>query len=140
MRVSLDGIAKNYPPTRAHSLDAGIDLYSPVSVKIGMCNSAVIDTGVHVEIPEGYAGVLISKSGLNTKHSITSTGLIDSGYTGSIKAKLYNHSRKPYTVEIGDKITQLIIIPIEYASVEIVDSIEDVESERGNNGFGSTGR
>lgn len=140
MRISLDKVAKEYPPTRAHKLDAGIDLYSPVSVTIRMCNSAIIDTGVHAEIPTGYAGVLVSKSGLNCKHSITSTGLIDAGYTGSIKVKLYNHSRTPYIVEKGDKISQLVIIPVKLEDVEIVDTIEDVKTERGNNGFGSTGR
>lgn len=140
MRVSLDKMAKEFPPTKAHVLDAGIDLYSPIDATIGMCNSAVIDTGVHAEIPKGYAGVLISKSGLNVKHSITSTGLIDAGYTGSIKVKLYNHSRTPYTVERGDKISQLVIIPIKTEEIELVDTIADVKSERGNNGFGSTGR
>lgn len=127
-----------YAPTRAHREDAGADLRSPVDVTIYPGESAVIDTGVCVEIPAGFCGQLWSKSGLNVKHGIISTGLVDSGYCGSIKVKLYNQSHEIYTVHIGDKISQLVIVPCVTDDINIVDDIGS--GERGNNGFGSMGR
>lgn len=136
MRVKLDPGA--YMPERAHSLDAGLDLRSPVDILVPCSGgSAIIDTGVHVEIPAGMVGMLKSKSGLNVKRGILSEGVIDAGYSGSIVAKLYNHSDTAYMVHQGDKITQLVIQPVALLSVELVDSLED--TERGDNGFGSTG-
>lgn len=136
VRVMLDEGAKM--PTKAHEEDAGFDLYSRENKTIPARGSASFDTGVHIAIPEGMAGILISKSGLNVKHGITSTGLVDSGYTGSIVAKLYNNSDTDYAVRAGDKITQIVLQEIVVAKLEQVDTLE--ESERGNNGFGSTGR
>ena len=101
-------------------------------------SSAVIATGVHVEIPEGYGGMLKSKSGLNVKHDITSEGVIDSGYTGSICVKLYNHGQSAYEVNKGDKISQLVIMPIITPALEIVDHLDN--TERGDRGFGRTGK
>lgn len=123
-------------PTRAHETDAGADLRSPVDAVVPARGSRVIDTGVHIQLPHGFVGMLKSKSGLNVKHGITSYGVIDEGYTGSIKAKLYNHSNGPYAIVRGDKITQLVILPCEYVDFELVDDLED--SERGGDGFGST--
>lgn len=136
MRIKLDEGA--FVPSRAHATDAGIDLRTPVAVTVPAHGSAVIDTGVHVELPQGCAGLLVSKSGLNVKHGITSTGLIDEGYTGTILVRLYNHSDTDYTFHEGDKVTQLVVIPVRYERVEIVDSING--GERGDNGYGSTGR
>ena len=136
MKIMLDPGA--YMPEYAHETDAGADLRSPVSFGIMAGNSVTVDTGVHVEIPDGYVGMLKSKSGLNVKHSIVSEGVIDAGYTGSIRVKLYNHGVGTYTVCKGDKITQLVIMPVHHATFELVDSLE--ATERGNNGFGSTGR
>jgi dUTP pyrophosphatase len=82
--------------------------------------------------------MLKSKSGLNVNHGITSEGVIDVGYTGSIVVKLYNQSGDDYTVHAGDKITQLVILPILTPELELVDDLES--TERGNGGFGSTGR
>ena len=89
MKIKLDPGA--YMPERAHVLDAGLDLRTPVDVVIPAGGSAVVDTGVHVAIPMGYVGMLKSKSGLNIKNGITSEGVIDAGYTGAIVAKLYNN-------------------------------------------------
>lgn len=136
LKVMLDDGA--YMPLRAHSLDAGLDLRTPSTFVLKPRSSEVINTGVHVEIPEGYVGFLKSKSGLNVRHSITSDGVIDSGYTGSIRVKLYNHGTVPVHFGAGDKITQLVILPIETPELELVDSFE--KTERGDNGFGSTGR
>lgn len=123
---------------RAHRADAGADLRSPIDTVVPAMGSRVIDTGVHIQLPHGYVGMLKSKSGLNVKYGITSEGVIDEGYTGQIVVKLYNHSNHPYTVMRGDKITQLVIVPCEYVDFDLVDDLED--SERGDDGFGSTGK
>lgn len=136
MKVMLDEGA--FLPTRAHSTDAGMDLYAMESQIVPAKESAIFDTGVHIELPTGTVGMLKSKSGLNVKYGITSEGVIDVGYTGSIVAKLYNNSGKDYLVNKGDKITQLVIMPILTPDIEVVDNLED--TERGTGGFGSTGR
>lgn len=136
MKIKLDRGA--FVPVRAHDTDAGADLRSPIDVLVPAWGSRVIDTGVHIQLPHGYVGMLKSKSGLNVKHGITSEGVIDEGYTGQIKVKLYNHSDYPHAIERGDKITQLVIMPCEYVDFDLVDDLDD--SERGGDGFGSTGR
>jgi dUTP pyrophosphatase len=141
MRVYLDKGA--YMPERANSTDAGLDLRSRETVIIKPREAYTFNTGVHVGIPSGYAGVLVSKSGLNVNKNLLSTGLIDEGYTGAVCVKLYNHGKTPVAIKTGDKISQLVIVPVEYAEVEQVESTEelyDTETERGENGFGSTGR
>lgn len=136
IRVQLDEGA--YMPCRAHQYDAGLDLRSPISFTVQAGGSYVVDTGIHIAIPRGMVGMLKSKSGLNVLHSITSEGVIDSGYTGSIAAKLYNRGKDDYTFNAGDKITQLVIMPVvlpgELIRVEKLDS-----TERGDKGFGSSG-
>lgn len=138
MKIKLDKGA--FMPVRAHDTDAGADLRSPVDALVPAMGSCVIDTGVHIQIPHGYVGMLKSKSGLNVKHGITSEGVIDEGYTGSIMVKLYNNSNRysPYFIDRGDKITQLVIVPCEYVDFDLVDDLDD--SERGDGGFGSTGK
>lgn len=134
MRIMLDKGA--YPPVREHVTDAGMDMraYQSGIVKAGQ--SAVFHTGVHVELPPHHAGLFVSKSGLMVKHDITSTGLVDEGYSGEVMIKLFNHGREDYFVHRGDKIGQLVIMPVMYAPIEIVDSIKG--GARGENGFGST--
>lgn len=136
MKIKLDTWA--FMPARAHETDAGADLRSPVDVMVPAMGSRVIDTGVHIQLPHGYVGMLKSRSGLNTLYGVTSEGVIDEGYTGAIKVKLYNHSAEPYHVLRGDKITQLVIMPCAYVGFERVEELED--SERGGDGFGSTGK
>lgn len=134
MKVMLDPGAKM--PTRSHPFDAGLDLYS---MKDGIVDySKTFDTGVHVEIPEGCVGLIKSKSGLMVNNQITTDGTIDAHYTGSIKVKLFNHGETSYYVEAGQKIAQLVIIKCELPELELVDSLE--ETDRGSNGFGSTGK
>ena len=125
-------------PTRAHEADAGLDLYARDDVVIHPKDSVILDTGVHIELPPDTVGFIKSKSGLNVKHGITSEGVIDEGYTGSIVVKLYNHSGYDYKVKRGDKITQLVVLPVIKPSLELVDSLE--ETDRGSSGFGSSGR
>jgi dUTP pyrophosphatase len=136
INVKLDEGA--YMLEKAHETDAGYDLRTPHDFLLVGGQSEVIDTGVHVEIPKGYVGMLKSKSGLNVKHGITGEGVIDCGYTGSIKAKLYNNGNGDHVFEKGDKIIQLVILPILETELKVVDELAD--TERGNNGFGSTGR
>lgn len=128
-----------YLPEKAHKADAGFDLRSRVSASIPPRGSTCFDTGVHVAIPEGYVGFLKAKSGLNIKHDIIGTGVIDSGYTGPIVVKLYNNSNlKSYDVSKGDKIIQLVILPIPEVELFLEEDLQ--ETERGNNGFGSSGK
>ena len=136
MKIKLDSGA--YLPTRAHETDAGLDLYSMEDKTIPDLWGVEFDTGVHVAIPEGYVGLVKSKSGLMMKRNITTDGTIDCGYTGSIRVKLFNHGENVYRVMKGQKIAQLVIVPIITPELEVVDSLE--ETERGNGGFGSTGK
>lgn len=136
MKIKLDKGA--FMPIRAHATDAGLDIRSLRDYKLSAKESIIVRTGVHVEIPKGCAGLLVSKSGLNVKNGITSTGLIDEGFTGEILVKLYNHGFRNYRINAGDKVSQLVIIPIRYEEVEIVDEISG--DERGDNGYGSTGK
>lgn len=128
-----------YEPVRAHKTDAGLDLRTPYEVKVPARGSALIDTGVHVELPHGYYGKLESKSGLNVKFGVVSLGgTIDQDYTGSIVCKLYNMTDKDYWFSAGDKIVQLVIMPFIAPDVVFVDDLK--QTERGDNGFGSSGR
>ena len=149
MKIKLDKGA--FAPIRCHKTDAGLDIRSPIDVTVPpsrICYNALgnfveigsvtIDTGVHIELPHGRVGLLKSKSGLNVNHGITSEGVIDEGYTGSIKVKLYNHTENEYIVKRGDKITQLLVMPCDYVECELADELGD--TDRGNNGFGSSGR
>ena len=136
IKIKLDEGAKM--PTRAHETDAGLDIYAREDQIVPARESAIFDTGVHIELPVGTVGMLKSKSGLNVKYGITSEGVIDVGYTGSIVVKLYNHSGVDYKVKAGDKISQLVIHPILTPTPYLVSSLE--ETDRGDNGFGSSGR
>lgn len=136
VKVKLDNGA--YMPERAHEADAGYDLRSPIKTRLYAEKAVVIDTGVHIQIPRGFVGMLKSKSGLNVNHDIVGEGVIDSEYTGSIHVKLYNHGDESYLIEVGDKISQIVFMPIYTPELELVDDLE--ETERGNGGFGSTGR
>lgn len=127
-----------FPPIRCYELDAGMDLCTPKDVTIKPGSHTIVDTGVHIEIPSGYVGMLKSKSGLNVKHNIIGEGVIDAGYTGSIVAKLYNLGKSVMRFTRGDKIIQLVIMPIVTPKIVLVNNFE--ETERGNNGFGSTGK
>lgn len=127
-----------YPPERAHSTDAGADLRTPIDFTLPSWSSRTIDTGVHVQLPPETCGELWSKSGLNINHGIISTGLIDEGYTGSVKVELYNLSDDDYYFEKGEKITQLVIKHVCYPTYQLAESIEG--GERGSAGIGSTGR
>ena len=137
MKYTLDEGA--FAPTRAHPTDAGLDLCAREDVLLPAYGSVLFDTGVHVAFPHGYYGKLESKSGLNVKHGIVSLGgVLDEPYRGSITVKLYNMTDTAYQFKRGDKICQMVIMP--YATPEMVLAEELDETDRGSNGFGSTGR
>lgn len=141
IKVKLDEGA--FVPESAHQADAGYDLRTPKDFWVHGGSHAIVDTGVHIQIPEGYVGFLKSKSGLNVKHNLTGEGVIDSGYTGSIVVKLYSNAHGDDALfhkkfNRGDKIIQLVLLPIIKPDIELVDSLED--TDRGEGGFGSTGR
>lgn len=136
MKVVLDPGA--ILPTRAHGLDAGYDLYSKEDAIVYAGDSWTFDTGVHMEIPKGYVGDVKSKSGMMMKYGIITDGTVDAGYTGSIRVKLFNLSQCAVSIVSGQKIAQLVIKKITTPALEVVDCLE--ETERGDNGFGSTGK
>lgn len=137
VNVTLDSGA--YMPEYAHfGADAGADIRTPTAFSVMPHSAVTIDTGVHIEIPAGYVGLIKSKSGLNVNRNILTEGVIDHGYTGTIRVKLYNHGEQTATFERGDKITQLVVVPFVAAEFTQVDEITG--GERGSGGFGSTGR
>lgn len=136
MNVALDDIA--IMPERAHDLDAGIDLFTPINFIVPAHSYSFVDTGVHIELPYGSAGHVRSKSGLSRDHGLFVDGTIDEGYTGSIGVTIFNNSNQDYYFSKGDKIAQLVVEAIFRPGLNLVDEVSG--GERGNNGFGSTGK
>jgi dUTP pyrophosphatase len=129
-------------PTRAHAGDAGLDLYACEAAHIGPGERWGVGTGVAVEIPDGHAGLVLPRSGLARDHGISlvnAPGLIDSGYRGELRVLLLNNDPADiFRITAGDRIAQLVITPI--ATPEPVEAPELAGSERGEGGFGSSGR
>jgi dUTP diphosphatase len=127
-------------PSQAYSGDAGLDLAACERVVIAPGERAVVGTGLAVAIPEGYAGLVMPRSGLAVRHGlgkVNSPGLIDSGYRGEVRVVLLNTDRRePFTVEPGMRIAQLVVVPV--PGLEIVEVDELPASERGVRGFGSS--
>ena len=130
-------------PTRSHATDAGLDLYASESVWVD--EGTLISTGIAVDIPPGFEGTIRPRSGLTSRTALrVQLGTVDSGYNGELKiiADCMPHvdiGDQSYPIATGDKIAQLVISPIETPKVEVVDEFNS-ESERGENGFGSTGK
>jgi dUTP diphosphatase len=129
-------------PSRAHPGDAGLDLYACEAAHIGPGERWSVGTGIAVEIPDGHAGLVLPRSGLAREHGIAlvnSPGLIDSGYRGEVRVLLLNTDpAEIFRIAAGDRIAQLVIVPI--AIAEPLESVELSESARGSGGFGSSGR
>jgi dUTP pyrophosphatase len=130
-------------PTRANPTDAGLDLYAAEGVYIrgGGTHQGVVDTGVAIEIPDGYVGLVFPRSSVGAKLNTTlsnSTGVIDSDYRGPIKVVLSNHSNMDVSFLAGDRVAQLVIVPI--LILDPVEVEQLTETGRGEGGFGSTGR
>ncbi len=128
-------------PTYGTALSAGADLYNlsePVTVLPH--ETVLIHTGIALEIPEGYAGLVYARSGLATKRGLApanKVGVIDADYRGEVMVALHNHSETPATVEAGERVAQLVIAPFLRVEYELADELSD--TARGAGGFGSTG-
>lgn len=131
-------IINGYAPTKAHAGDAGWDLKSPVDMVIRANGSAFIPLGIAVEIPGGCYGAIESRSGLAKRCIQCHRGIIDSNYRGEIGVQVYNHGEYDYHIQAGDRICQLIIHKYEHVAIGQVSELS--ESNRGANGFGSSGR
>jgi dUTP pyrophosphatase len=129
-------------PSRAHAGDAGLDLHSAQAAHIGPGERWQISTGLAVEIPDGHAGLVLPRSGLALRYGISlvnAPGLIDSGYRGEIGVLLLNNDpAEIFRVEPGDRIAQLVVVPV--TGLSPVAAEELASSERGEGGFGSSGR
>ncbi|MEU1970426.1 dUTP diphosphatase [Microbacterium sp. NPDC019599] len=128
-------------PTYAHPGDAGADLTSAEALRLEPGQRALVGTGVRIALPDGHAAFVVPRSGLATKHGITivnSPGTVDAGYRGEIKVTLLNtDTQHAYDIAVGDRIAQLIVMPVQQARFIPVDQLP--ESVRGEGGFGSTG-
>lgn len=128
-----------FMPDRAHRNDAGADIRTPVPFTLKAHGSYIVNTGVGIQIPDGWFGKLESKSGLNVKASVVCPGgVIDAGFRGTIVVRLENHSSIDYHFKAGEKIVQLVILPCLLCDFKRVDRLDD--AERGDSGFGSTGK
>ena len=129
-------------PSRAHPGDAGLDLHAAEGATLAPGERASVGTGIALEIPEGHAGLVLPRSGLAARHGIAlvnAPGLIDAGYRGEVRVLLLNTDRaEPFTIATGDRIAQLLVTP--FAEATPVEARELTASERGNGGFGSSGR
>lgn len=130
-------------PRRAHVGDAGYDLCSVQSVSLAPGERSLVRTGISVAIPEGYAGLVLPRSGLAVKHGVSlvnTPGLIDSGYRGEIQVPLINHDREQtFEVEVGMRIAQLVLVRAAEAVFSEVEFLESGTDGRGEGGFGSSG-
>ncbi len=129
-------------PQRAYPGDAGLDLVACEHVELAPGDRGVVGTGIAVAIPDGYAGLVVPRSGLAASHGIgvvNAPGLVDSGYRGEVRVVLLNTDRRErFVVEPGMRIAQLVLVPVEAA--EPVEVEELPAAERGTAGFGSSGR
>src|SRR5215211_1452437 len=129
------------PPARTRGGDAGYDLRATARVSIPPNDRRLVGTGVAIALPEGVAGLVTPRSGLAIEHGLTllnAPGLIDPNYRGEIKVILHNTGERRYTVEAGDRIAQLLLVPYLAPELEVVARLP--ASECGGNGFGSSGR
>lgn len=125
-------------PRRAHATDAGYDLFAAQFATISPGEHTMIDTGTHLAIPAGHVGLVMGRSGLAKRGIDVLGGVVDHGYTGSIRAILDNRSTITFEVAVGDRIAQLLIVPVETPTLVRVDRLPP--ADRGDAGFGSTGR
>lgn len=125
--------------TKKHESDAGLDIYSASNVLIPPKSKAIIPTGLKIAIPEGYVGLIWSRSGLSVNRGIeVGAGCIDAGYRGEVGVVLYNHSFDVVEIKENDRIAQLLTVPILLCGYTRVDSLDDTDRSIG--GFGSTGK
>lgn len=126
-------------PEYAHPGDAGFDLFSVKNLIIPAGGREKVATGLIMEIPDGYVGLIWDKSGLSANHGLkTIAGVVDSGYRGEVLVAIWNTSDKDYEFKKGDKVAQMLIQPVIFPEIEEIDNLS--ETSRGDGGFGSTGK
>ena len=128
-------------PERTREGDAGYDLRSVEAFELRPGERRTVPTGVAIALPDGVAGLVVPRSGLAARHGISvvnGPGLIDPNYRGEIKVVLVNLGEHPFSAEVGDRIAQLLLVPFWSPELQVVDALP--ESDRGANGFGSSGR
>lgn len=125
--------------TKKHDEDAGQDIHANESLIIPPLSNAAVHTGLKIAVPEGHVGLVWPRSGSSfNNHIETGAGCIDENYRGEVVVKLYNNGRQEFKIEEGDRIAQLLTIPVN--NLRYVESDEIDETERGESGFGSTGK
>ena len=128
-------------PTRANSTDAGYDLYAQIDSSSTIINPKeikLISTGIAMAIPRGYAGLIWDRSSMGVKGIHRFAGVVDSGYRGEVKVCLYNSNDRPYLLNSGDRIAQILIQKVDNFYLREVESLN--ETDRGGGGFGSSGK
>ena len=142
MKITFQKLDTELPtPKHAHPGDGGVDLYARAASSLGPGEWAMVPTGVAVAIPDGFAGLVVPRSGLASRHGIgivNGPGLVDSGYRGEINVLLINHGPEPFRVRRAERIAQLVVVPIATQEWTEVDDLPS--TTRGGGGFGSTGR
>ncbi len=144
MKINIKKLCENaIVPTYGSQYSAGADLYAAIDspVSINPRETYLVKTGIAMEIPTGYVGLVFARSGLASKRGLApanKVGVIDSDYRGEIMVALHNHSNTMQTIEAGDRIAQISIVPFLSAEFDVVDELS--ETERAGGGFGSTGR
>lgn len=141
IRIPLKRLDPDLPvPRHAHPGDGGVDLYAAEGTTLSPGAFSAVPTGIAVAVPDGYVGLIAPRSGLAARHGISivnTPGILDSGYRGEVKALLINHGPDSVTIERGDRIAQLVVVPVAQQDFVEVDELPD--SPRGAGGFGSTG-
>ncbi len=141
MEITFQKLDTELPtPRRAHAGDAGIDLYGRIDVALAPGERAAVPTGVVVAIPEGFAGLVLPRSGLALRHGVgvvNGPGLIDAGYRGEVQVLLVNHGSESVELRRGDRIAQMVVVAV--PEVELIEASELPATARGEGGFGSTG-
>ena len=137
----LDGSIE--PLAYAHEGDAGMDIRSNEEIMLRPGERALVGTGMAIAVPAGYAGLVLPRSGLASKHGITvanAPGLIDSGYRGEVMVALVNHdAHEPFLIERGMRIAQLLVVAVPHLTVNVCESLPESADGRGTGGFGSSG-
>lgn len=139
--IPIKILEKGRPPTKAEPGAIGYDCYATVRVDVPALGRIKVPLGFAIALPPNVAGMLLPRSGLAYRHGVTlanSPGLIDPSYRGEVCAILVNHAPVSYAVEAGDRVCQLVLVPVAADPLEVVDEL--ASSDRGSNGFGSTGK
>ena len=141
--MKIQKIREVKTPTRGTSKSAGIDFYTPddlTPILLGPGEDALIPSGIKAQVPAGYALIAFNKSGVATKNKlIKGAEVVDEDYQGEIHIHVFNNGKTTTMINPGQKLMQFVLLQVNYEDVEVVESLDQIESERGQGGFGSTG-